>query len=211
MSGRVLEIPLMLVAALFGATVHEAGHALAAYAFGDRTAKDAGRLTLNPLKHIDLVTTIILPAVFLFAGIPPLIMFKPVPVNLEGLKRPRLASFGVSLAGPGANIILALVAALVFRLAFTPVSAPGVVLLLFAYLVMINLFMAGFNLLPIPPLDGSWILSALLPPKAAAVFQKVRTTFLVIFLFLIFTGILGKVLDPLFGGLDGVRKVLLGY
>lgn len=142
--------------------VHEVSHGLAALSQGDPTAKYAGRLTINPIKHVDIFGSIILPLVM--ALIPGGIILgwaKPVPVNPYNFKNGRWSEFVVSFAGPGSNILIALIAGLVFRFAGLPVVTAQILLLV----VTVNLVLAVFNLIPVTPLDGSKILFSILPAK----------------------------------------------
>ena len=147
-------------AILFSLTVHEFFHAYLAYRFGDSTAKDMGRLTLNPLAHLDFFGTIMLfLSQFRFGWA------KPVPVNPYNLRNPRQADFWISAAGPLSNLGLGLIFGIIFRLIYSghfAVPAPIIQFLLIA--VMINVSLAFFNLIPLFPLDGSHILRSILPP-----------------------------------------------
>jgi Zn-dependent protease len=216
LAGLLQALPVLLAvvgfklgAMLAGAIFHEVGHGWVAYRLGDPTARDAGRLTFNPLAHIDLVSTIVVPLILLVAGFPPLIMFKPVPVDLRNMRNPRVASVLVSLAGPGANVALAVLTALLFRI-LAPAGAPPLVEYAVAYFVMINLIFAAFNLLPFPPLDGSHILEAFLPDGALRLFYRIRTYLLVGFLVLVFTPVFGFIWRPLRHGLYDLQVLLTG-
>ena len=152
---------------LFSVVIHEVSHGWAAFALGDPTAKNAGRLTLNPIKHLDLFGSIILPLTLILlsklsggAGI----IFgwaKPVPVNPYNFRDRRYGQAKVAIAGPLANIILAIVFGLMLRFFWT--SFNGLSIMLLGYIVWINLILAIFNLIPVPPLDGSHILFAFMP------------------------------------------------
>lgn len=141
--------------------VHEVSHGYAARALGDNTAEYAGRLTLNPVKHIDLWGSIIVPLILVTTNAGFIIGWaKPVPVNPYNLRNQRFGEALVAAAGPGSNIAIAIIFGLALRFGFIPLSAFPVV----AAIVIINLVLAVFNLVPIPPLDGSKILFAFLPP-----------------------------------------------
>jgi Zn-dependent protease len=170
-------------------TFHEVSHGLVAYVRGDRTAKDAGRLTLNPLKHIDLYGTIIFPALLFFitSGRVVFGMAKPVPVNFMNLRLPRIDMILVALAGPLANILFAQVLLAVYHVTGFDVVLRGVYL---------NLILAVFNLLPIPPLDGSRIAGALLPRPLDAAYFKLEPFGLLIVFALLFTGVLSTWVIP---------------
>jgi Zn-dependent protease len=139
--------------------LHEVSHGVVALAFGDETAKRAGRLTLNPLAHVDPLGSVGLPLLLAVAGAPIFGWAKPVPVNPRQLRNPRQQSLLVSLAGPATNIVLAVVVALVLR-ATTGVSLPRELVFYFGY---INVVLATFNLIPVPPLDGSAVIERFLP------------------------------------------------
>ncbi len=167
--------------------LHEVSHGLVAYWFGDDTAKRAGRLTLNPIPHIDPVGTIIMPAILAFAGFPVFGYAKPVPVNVGALRSPRNQAVVVSLAGPMVNIMLAVLAGLAIRL-FLPLGVlnaaasdpngliPGLPIgwqLLFD-LGLVNLYLAIFNLIPLPPLDGSAVVERLMPRAWWPAYLRIR-------------------------------------
>ena len=162
-SGHLLSRrSLLLLAVLFPSVIlHEISHGVVAYAFGDPTARDAGRLSLNPLRHIDPFGTIILPAMLVLAGAPPFGYAKPVPVNLRRLRNPRDHGLLVSLAGPATNLLLVAAATVALRVT-RPHGTVGEVLLL---LGLINVVLAIFNLIPLPPLDGSAVVERMLPAR----------------------------------------------
>lgn len=177
--------------AIFLASVvlHELCHGLVANALGDPTAKRAGRLTLNPLKHVDPFWTIILPGLMFFStgGRFAIGMAKPVPVDFGRLGRPKQDMVWVALAGPGANIALA--ALMSWLLGIFPYE-------FFLYAVYFNLGLAVFNLIPIPPLDGSRVLAGLLPNRLAAPYLRVEPYGFLIILFLYFTRTLSYFILP---------------
>ncbi|MDE2001521.1 MAG: site-2 protease family protein [Patescibacteria group bacterium] len=153
---------------IFSVMVHEVSHGLMAYRLGDTTAKDAGRLNLNPLNHIDPLGSVILPLMLFIAGSPVLFGWaKPVPYNPYNLRNPRKGAALIGLAGPGSNFALALIFGVIIRIvSFAAPAAQGSPLvLLLSSVVFINLLLGIFNLVPIPPLDGSKLLFALLSPK----------------------------------------------
>lgn len=182
---------------LFAISVHESAHAWSAEKLGDPTGKLQGRISLNPLDHIDPIGTILLPLLLLFAGWPVFGWAKPVAVNPFNLKNPRRDGLWISAAGPLSNIALAFLFILAFR--FTRSMAPmhgsafGIaeIFLLGAF---INTILALFNLLPIPPLDGSGVLRGLLPTKMVGGYDRIRPYGMLILLGLIFL----NGLDPLF-------------
>jgi Zn-dependent protease len=169
MSGAHLwAIPPFLLAL----TVHEFAHGLIAEKFGDPTARMMGRITLNPLPHIDPIGTIILPA-FLIMFRSPFIFgwAKPVPVNPFNLRNPKRDMIWISLAGPAANLIFAFICGLILRVSLL-FSSSGPIIVMLAWGVIIGLVLAAFNLIPVPPLDGSGILKGLLPDRMQEGYAK---------------------------------------
>ncbi len=177
------EIAIVLVIVFFSVILHEIAHGFVALLFGDRTAKDANRLTLNPIPHIDLVGTIIFPALLAFMGVPIFGWAKPVPVDASNLQPRRIGHLCVSLAGVATNFLIAIAAALIFRLAALPPGGIGTEVLLLA--VFVNLMLGIFNLMPVPPLDGSQLWMMWMPEKFVYwVQQRMMLWFLLIFLIL---------------------------
>lgn len=195
----IRELVLLVVPFLSAITVHEFAHGYAAYRLGDPTAKMAGRLTLNPLKHLDVMGTLVLVMTRMIGWA------KPVPVDSRYFKDPVRGMMLVSVAGPAANFALAIAYALVLHL----LDASGIALTrqnlmvlqpLSAILflgVQINLVLGFFNLLPIPPMDGSNILAGFLPPGPRAQYLQIGAYGMFIILALAVTGALGYILSPL--------------
>jgi len=187
MESVLAKISVMLVPALFAVTVHEVAHGFVADKYGDPTARLLGRLTFNPLRHIDLIGTLALLS-FGFGWA------RPVPVNYANMQNPRQGMIGVALVGPLSNLLLAGACALLLHLvALIPVhaSAEGMsilepVQLMLAFGVFANSVIGFINLLPIPPLDGGLVLMGLLPPKYAAVLERIETFGFVLLIFVIF-------------------------
>lgn len=188
-------VVLYLVVLIFSVVIHEVSHGLVAEKLGDPTARLAGRLTLNPLPHIDLFSSILLPAFLIWVQSP--IIFgaaKPVPVNYANLKRPKRDMALVALAGPGSNFLLALLCALPLRFGLFSSQTLGGEFL--AQAVLVNLVLGIFNLLPIPPLDGSKILAGVISEKfLPALFSLERYGFFLVIVFL-YLGILDAVMVP---------------
>jgi len=151
----------LYIVIVLSATFHEYSHGFIAYKLGDTTAKDAGRLTLNPLAHIDLYGTVIIPLFLLFYGGIFIGWAKPVPYNPYNLKDQKYGSLKVGIAGPGANLLIALIIGLFLRFFISDPITPFFALL--SLIVYINIFLALFNLIPLPPLDGSKVLMDLFP------------------------------------------------
>jgi Zn-dependent protease len=176
-----------LVVLLFSVMTHELAHGYVAYSLGDPTAKYEGRLTLNPLKHLDWFGSIILPLLLFVAGSPILFGWaKPVPVNPYNFRDKKFGEIKVSLAGPASNFSLAIVFGLILR--FIPqsfISANPGILIALSFIVAINIWLAIFNLIPVPPLDGSWILFSFLPDKLQNIKNFLRQYGVVILVFLI--------------------------
>jgi len=188
---------------LFAITLHEAAHGYVARHFGDMTAHAQGRISLNPLRHIDLIGTLVVPLAILFVSGGKFLFgwAKPVPVNYSALKKPRQHMAWVAAAGPGANLIMALAWAMLLKVAvLLPASQVAEFLELMSQAgILVNLIFMFLNLLPIPPLDGGRILTSLLPSRAAWRFAKIEPWGLPILLVLLFTNVLNGVLGPLIG------------
>jgi len=210
-------VPLREAVILFGCLVvaiilHEISHGVVAWWLGDDTAKRAGRLTLNPLPHLDPFGSILLPAMGALAGLPVFGYAKPVPVNPQRLRSPRRDMVLVSLAGPTTNFLLMAVAALgaraIYRsgagLAGTISSpTPSLALEIVFDFALVNLLLGLFNLLPIPPLDGSALLERLLPAEWLPTWYRFRPYGLLLLLVLVFfTGIVGTIVSPFFNALS---------
>jgi Zn-dependent protease len=162
--GVVQQVSVVALPLVFAITLHEAAHGFAAYALGDDTAKRLGRISLNPLRHIDPFGTIILPAMLMLMGSFLFGWAKPVPVNFSKLRSPRMGMVVVAAAGPGMNILLAIIAILAMKhVGLLPNSAVDWARLNLANAVYLNLLLAVFNMLPIPPLDGGRVAVGLLP------------------------------------------------
>ena len=172
------QVLIAFVVLLFSLTIHEMAHAWTADRLGDPTARLLGRVSLNPLVHADLIGTVVFPLIALVSGVPLIGWAKPVPVNIRLLRRQRRDYVLVAAAGPASNLVLAFAAAtvmsLVARDAVDGPILPVVLTSVLAGAVQINLLLAVFNMIPIPPLDGGNVLSGLLPRNLAAGFDRIR-------------------------------------
>ena len=215
-------IPALIIAIVF----HEVAHGWTALMLGDPTAKERRRLSLNPIRHVDPFGTLILPGLLALSGLPVFGWAKPVPVNKWRLDNPRFGMMAVAAAGPGTNLVLAAIGAVLLGVflrtivpastdpaeitnllmqvvASAPIGGTGFVLFALSYFILVNLFLALFNLLPLPPFDGSHIVEGLLPPRAAQVYEKLRPFgFPLLFLLLL-------VIPYFFPGLGIVERFVL--
>lgn len=187
----VFQVATWLIPLIVAIVLHEVSHGWVANAFGDPTARDLGRLSVNPVRHVDPVGTVVLPLILAVSGAPVFGWAKPVPVVAQRMRNPRLHMMIVALAGPGMNLLLAMLAGIVLALVRPegPPSGPGELFLLLNLFnfIAINLFLAVFNLLPLPPFDGGHVVEGLLPRPLALHYAKLaRFGFpLLIFLLLI--------------------------
>ncbi len=212
MNAFLLNLALAVIPIVLAITLHEAAHGYAALALGDTTARDAGRLSLNPLKHIDRVGTIILPGFLLISQLlmPPHKIFfmfgwaKPVPVGAWKFRDPRRGMAVVATAGPLMNFFLAWLAALVIPMADAPSGMQAIVQQFLIYFMLSNLVLGLFNLLPIPPLDGGRIAVGLLPLGLARIWARLEKAGILIVLLVVF--ILPRLIgvDPLGQAMESV-------
>ena len=195
----IQKITVYAIPLIFAITLHEAAHAFAARYFGDSTAYMLGRMTLNPIKHIDPVWTILVPIVTLLVS--PFVFgaAKPVPVNFGALRNPKRDMIWVAAAGPFANLIMMVMWAIIGKIAISAgASGPVYFLALVAEAgIFVNALLMVFNLFPLLPLDGGRILTGLLPNKLAYAFSRTEPYGMFILLALIVTGVLGKFMWPL--------------
>lgn len=197
----VVALPL-----LFAITLHEVAHGWMANRLGDGTARMLGRITLNPLKHIDPVGTVLVPLALVAVSVvahTPLFLFgwaRPVPINPRNLHHPRRDMAYVALAGPGANLLMALLWLGVLKLALTLGGESSWVSLPLFYMgiagVTLNILLMVLNLVPIPPLDGGRVLTSVLPPHSARVVDRIEPYGIMILLLLMFTGVLWTFIGP---------------
>ena len=219
MDSLVSTIAIWALPVLLAITIHEAAHGYVARHFGDSTADRAGRITLNPFKHIDPVGTILVPAMILtvstlFGGGG--VMFgwaKPVPVDFSRLRRPKADMLWVAGAGPFVNFLMAISWALIFKLTMiAPETVYTIPLLKMADAgMLINAVLMLLNLLPIPPLDGGRIAVSLLPNRLAWQFARLEPFGFPILLVLLFTGILGQLLWPMMAAFRVLLATLFGF
>lgn len=203
MEGKIALMALGLPVLFFSVILHECAHGWVASLCGDDTARLSGRLTLNPLPHIDPIGTVFLPLLFILTGSPVLFGWaKPVPINPLRFNNFRQDLIKVTLAGPGTNLLLAIFSALALRgMRFLPHDLPFLsqFATLFYLSVLINVALAVFNLIPIPPLDGSRVMSAMLPTEAAIRYEALTPYGFIILIALLWTRILDRLISPVMG------------
>ncbi len=215
MDSIIQTIAVYAIPLIFAITLHEAAHGYVARMFGDDTATQAGRVTLNPIKHIDPVGTLLVPAVILLtskllggAGL----LFgwaKPVPVDFSRLRRPKQDMLWVAAAGPGINLVMAIIWAVGLKLMvqsgvnetfFVAMAVAG---------VQVNLMLMALNLLPIPPLDGGRIVFSLLPHGLAWKYSKIEPYGMMILIVLLMTGMLGFLVQPMLALGDAIVRLFI--
>ncbi len=209
------RIFVSIIPVLFAITMHEVAHGWAARYFGDHTAARLGRLSLNPIKHIDLIGTIIVPAALLLmqAGF----IFgwaKPVPVSMENLRNPKRDMALVSAAGPGANLLMAFFWGVVLKISLLFPEASTSFVLAAKYMgfvgIFVNILLFAFNLLPLPPLDGGRVAIGLLPDKLGWYLSRVEPYGFFILIGLMLTGVLWVIITPLWIGSMYILRLVLG-
>jgi Zn-dependent protease len=219
-SNIVYEIAVWLIPLVIAIVFHEVAHGLVARRLGDPTAEAKGRLSLNPIRHIDPIGTVVLPMVLAISHAPVFGWAKPVPVNWRRLRNPRRDMVLVALAGPGMNLLLALVgtAILAATLAMSGGARTGAAAFVTANafnFLLINIFLAVFNLLPVPPFDGGHVVEGLLPRPLATSFRKIGRYSLVVLMILLLVlpalspkaDVVGRLVSPIVGG---IARLFLG-
>jgi Zn-dependent protease len=196
----VQQLAVWALPVLFAITVHEVAHGWVARRLGDPTAMMLGRLTLNPLKHIDPMGTVIIPILLMWAGGVIFGWAKPVPVTMENLKHPKRDMALVAMAGPGSNLLMAVIWAILMKLALILPATLATLSLPLTYMagagVTVNTMLLILNLIPVPPLDGSRIVAGILPDKMAWRYGRLESYGLIILLALMVSGVLGKLVGP---------------
>jgi Zn-dependent protease len=195
---ELLSLAILFVILLGSLTVHEAAHAWTADRLGDPTARLLGRVSLNPVVHADLIGTVIFPLVAIFTGVPLIGWAKPVPVDIRRLRNHRRDYVFVAAAGPASNLVLAFFAAVAYRL-LSPVnldSTASLPTIFFERTVYLNVLLAVFNMIPVPPLDGGNVIGGLLPPRLAVSYDSIRPYGILILYALMFTGTLFTLVGP---------------
>jgi Zn-dependent protease len=208
------DLSIWVLPLVIAITFHEAAHGFVAYRLGDNTAWQLGRVSFNPLRHIDPFGTVLLPAMLLFAHSPFLFGYaKPVPVNFRNLNNPRLDMVWVALAGPATNILLALAAALAFHaLPFAPASSAKWVADNLKNSLVINAILAVFNMMPIPPLDGGRVAVGLLPrPLALPLARLEPFGMLILIAILILLPLAGSQFGLNLDVISAILRTLTGY
>lgn len=205
MQFSITDLIVVIPVIIFSMGIHEAMHALVAHKLGDTTASDMGRVTLNPLKHIDLVTTVLLPVGLILAGLPPIFAAKPVPFNPDRVKFEEFGAALVGLAGPFTNLAIAIVVALIYRI----IQPSGILESVLLISIVINCSFFVFNMIPIPPLDGSRLLYAVAPESLQNIMAAIERAGIFVLLAILF--VLLPVIGPIVNSsVNTLVNLLLG-
>lgn len=199
-SDKTLEIIIQVAVLFFAVSFHESAHGWVAMKCGDNTARDLGRISMNPLRHIDPIGSLLFPLMLAISGLPIFGWAKPVPVSLRGVPNPRRANLLVSAAGPLSNLVLALIFACAVEVLHPLVPDRAASLYPFFLVavlsVLVNVSLAVFNLIPIPPLDGFGVVESLMPVAFIQVTMWLRRYGFILLIVAMFTGVLGMIMNP---------------
>jgi Zn-dependent protease len=209
----VEKVIVWAIPVLFAITVHEVAHGWVASRLGDQTARRLGRLTLNPIKHMDPIGTVVLPLLLLYIGGFIFGWAKPVPVTWQNLRHPRRDMALVAAAGPGANLVMMLLWALLAKLLVMVTQHPiwilELLLIMCSIGITINIVLMVLNLFPVLPLDGGRIMTSLLPPQLAVLYSRLEPFGLLILVVLLASGLLGGILGPVVNSVEGFVHSLI--
>jgi Zn-dependent protease len=207
------KIIVWAIPVVFAITVHEVAHGWVANYLGDPTAKSLGRLTLNPIKHIDPIGTVVLPLILVYLGGFIFGWARPVPVIWQNLGSPRRDMALVAAAGPTANLVMLLLWAIFAKIIISIVPHPGwllqFLLVMCSIGILINIVLMVLNLLPLLPLDGGRVVTSLLPPRLAALYSRLEPLGLIFILVLLVTGVLANIMMPVVSGIEAVIYSLI--
>jgi Zn-dependent protease len=197
-----IDIVIVVISLVLSLGIHEAMHAFVAHKLGDDTAFHEGRLTLNPLKHVDFLTTIVLPTALLIMGLPPILIAKPVPIDPGQVRHGEYGSAMVALAGPFTNLGLAIIGSVLFHI----VGGEGILGNIFGLFTVLNVGIFIFNMLPIPPLDGSRLLYAFAPEPLQRIMYQIESMGFIVLIIILLA--LSSVISPI---LTYLNHFVLGF
>jgi Zn-dependent protease len=213
---KIVDFVIQLAVVLFAISFHESAHAWSALKLGDTTARDLGRISLNPLRHIDPFGSVILPILLYFTSGLIFGYAKPTPVDLRNTRNPRVANLIVSGAGPLSNLLLCIIGivplVLLRKLSAGETAPENVIAPLWAIattFVIVNFSLGFFNLIPIPPLDGSWVAASIFGPPVELFFRQIARFGFLILILLSYLGVLGAIMRPVFGAFQAFLQRVL--